>query len=239
LTPFRTPEVRYHVLATKLLGISGCCAALVFAVCCGEDEPLPLPSLAPPIVAGGVCHTTLSYCIDETSLLVCRDRIWTERSCADECADSGYPAAGCSEHGIGDDCACTLPEAALDAADTRCDFTLRRCLDSETIEYCTSSGSVVVSCASVCAELSPPRQSMGCQPNTTFGGSGVADCICSLAGTPCAGEPAAVCDGTTFLARCVAGTWQIDDCALECGPGAGPLCSAFAGDAGAGCTCGG
>jgi hypothetical protein len=234
-----TLEVRYHVLARNVLGISSGCAALVFVVCCGEDEPLPSPSLAPPVVVGGLCHTPLSYCIDETSLLVCQDRIWTQRPCAEECGDSGYIAAGCRKRNFGGDCVCTPPDAGADVETVRCDFAVRRCLDSETIEYCTSSGSAVVSCASVCAGLSPARQSMGCQAGTPLSGLAADDCICSLAGAPCAAESGAVCDGTAFVARCVEGTWQIEDCALECGADAAPLCSSFADDAGAGCTCGG
>lgn len=227
------------MLARNVLGISSGCAALVVVVGCGEDEALPRASLAPPVVVGGLCHTTITYCVDETSLLVCRDRIWTERTCAEDCDERGFVAAGCSKQNVGGDCVCKPPDAGTDAETTRCDFTARRCVDSETIEYCTSSGSVVVSCASVCAALSPVRRSMGCQASTPFAGLGVDDCVCSLDGTTCSGAPAAICDGTTFVARCAEGTWQIEDCALECGPDAGALCSAFLHDAGAGCTCGG
>jgi len=238
LTPCRTLEVRYHVLATKAFGIASGCVALAVLVGCGEDEPLPRARLRPPIALGGLCSTTLSYCLDETSLLVCQDRIWTERPCAAECGDSGYVAAGCRKQNVGGNCACIPPDAGADAATTECGFTVRRCVDSETIEYCTSAGRVVVSCSSVCAELSPSRRSMGCHSGSPLS-LGIDDCVCSLAGSTCTGDPAVTCDGTTFLARCIEGAWQIEDCALACGPDAGAGCSSFANDAGAGCTCGG
>jgi hypothetical protein len=222
------------------LAISVSCTLLLSLTACGQDEQLPVPSLAPPIVAGGLCSSSASQCLDDSRILVCENRIWTERTCAEACAERGRLAHGCRTEEFDATCLCVAPDAGAgaDATPSECSYTLRRCADSETLVVCTSGRSVQRSCSAICAELSPPRLSLGCRPYLLFARLGVDECVCSLAGTACVEDSAPICDGAGYVARCVDGLWQIEDCALVCAPDGGSRCSSWQDDGGAGCSCG-
>jgi hypothetical protein len=164
------------------------------------------------VVEGGVCSSqSNTQCSGPDSILMCVDREWTAIDCAEVCAATGLVPAtdGCVE----DSCACeTTPDSCAGMAVA--------CISEELIEGCVDGEPGTFDCADVCANLDPPRSSLGCD---AAGWS--AECRCTLEGTSCEATAPARCDDAASLASCVDGGWLIESCGDGCGPDGLGYCS--------------
>jgi hypothetical protein len=194
---------------------------------CGCQDGAPVRFAA---VEGGICAAASQpRCSGADSLLMCVDREWTEMDCADICAIDGYfpSTEGCIVRELDDWCACKTTDDA-------CADITRSCVSEASIEACVDGAPSVVDCADVCAELDPPRSSLGC--NDT---GWLADCSCTLGETSCDDAAPRRCDDLETLASCVDGVWVIEPCADGCGPDQVGYCSTSVTDDDvlASCTC--
>lgn len=169
-----------------------------------------------PVVEGGICSSqSRPQCSGLDNMLMCVDRKWTEMACSDVCALSGLVPAeeGCIADSWPGGCTCTT------TADS-CAGMAVACTSEESIEGCLNDEPVVFDCADVCANLDPPRNSLGCDDT---GWS--AECRCTLEGSSCQATDPTRCDDAASLASCVDGAWLIEFCSDACGPDGYGFCN--------------
>ncbi len=191
-------------------------AAVIGLICvtvgCSEAQEEPPPPL---LELGDPCRTTLRYCIDEQTVQLCEDDVWTVKTCDEACAELGpaYVADAC----VDDDCSCALadPDGCV-PGQTSCtaDNSVSVCSDAQSWES--------VACDELCAESG--LLSRGC----IAGIDDVAGCWCTSEGTPCDSTAPPVCADSVSLARCEDGLWSFEDCAASCASPSEGQCIAWA-----------
>jgi hypothetical protein len=167
-------------------------------------------------IEGGPCSAqSPQHCHGPDSMLMCVDREWTEVACEEFCALHGLRPSteGCVVGEWYDWCPCTNTYKT-------CADIVSTCVSVDSIEVCMDGELSVFDCADVCADLDPPRNSLGCD-NAGW----IADCTCTLEATSCADTDPTRCDGPVTLASCVDGAWVIEACEVGCGPDQLGYCS--------------
>lgn len=181
------------IRAASILGALAC----YLLACSDAEEPTLL------LNAGDFCHTNHRSCASDTSLRVCEERVWVQIECSQICSQRGpaWIAAGCEG-----ECQCVLADP------DGCTPGQASCIDADTVQSCSDEQvQVETDCGERCAELG--LESLACRADEL---TQTAACWCSIAGTACRSEPPRCVDDSQ-LARCVAGSWQLEDCTQACG----------------------